>query len=102
EMTRGRIGKMLKQARTTAADERADEKDRLAVLPLLGREAKKRDGDLKLLSSLLVPQNSSALQSAAVVALGRIKDGHVSELMTTGWNTHTPALKGQILDLLLS
>jgi putative membrane-bound dehydrogenase-like protein len=102
ETTRGQIGRMLSQARNTAADAGAAEKDRLAVLPLVGRDAKQRDADLKLLGGLLVPQNSAALQSASAAALGRIDDARVPGLLTAGWNTHTPALKGQILDLLLS
>jgi len=69
---------------------------------LLGREAKRRDEDVKLLGELLVPQNSAALQSAAVAALGRIADDRVPEALAADWNVHSPALKGQILDVLLS
>jgi putative membrane-bound dehydrogenase-like protein len=102
ETTRGRIERMLTQARTTAADSKASEKDRLVALSLLGREPKQRDADLKLLQELLVPQNSSSLQAAAAAALGRIADDRVPAILIAGWNAHTPALKGQILDLLLS
>jgi putative membrane-bound dehydrogenase-like protein len=102
ETARDRIGRMLTQARTTVADSKASEKDRLAALPLLGREPKQRDADLKLFGELLVPQNSSSLQAAAIADLGRIADDRVPAILTAGWNAHTPALKGQILDLLLS
>ncbi len=100
--TRDQIEKMIRQARTTAADAEAKERDRLAALPLLGRNTKQRDADLKLLSGLLVPQNSAALQSAAVAALGRIDDARIPAVLSADWDAHAPALKGQILDLLLS
>jgi putative membrane-bound dehydrogenase-like protein len=102
ETTRGQIERMLRQARTTAADAGAAENDRLAVLPLLGRDAKQRDVDLKLLGGFLVPRNSAALQSDAVAALGRIDDARIPALLSADWDAHAPALKGQILDLLLS
>jgi putative membrane-bound dehydrogenase-like protein len=102
EATRGQIGRMLAQSRVTAADDKASEEDRLAALPFLGRDSKQRDADLELLGKLLVPQNSAGLQAAAMAALGRIADERVPTLLTTGWKAHTPALKSQILDLLLS
>ena len=96
------IGRMFSQARATAADAKANESDRLLALALLGRDTKKRNEDMKQLAEFLVPQNSAALQSGAVAALGRIADPRVPELLTRGWSAHSPALKGQILDVLLS
>ncbi len=102
ETFRDQISRMFVQARTTAADSKAAEKDRLLALALLGRDTKKRNDDMKQLAQLLVPQNSAALQSGAVAALGRVADPRVPELLTASWNAHSPALKGQILDVLLS
>ncbi len=96
------IGRMFIQARATAADAKADEAERRLAISLLGRDAKKREDDLKSLAELVVPQNSAALQSAAIAALGRIADERVPNLLTAGWNAHSPDLKGQILDVLLS
>jgi putative heme-binding domain-containing protein len=93
---------MLAQARTTAADEKAAEADRLAAVRVLGRERAKRDADRELLGKLLVPQNAAALQAAAVAALGRIPDPKVAEVLAAGWKGYTPALQAQVLDLLLS
>jgi putative heme-binding domain-containing protein len=53
-------------------------------------------------SELLVPQNPAALQTAVVAALGGISDDRIPAILTAGWNAHSPSLKGQILDLLLS
>jgi putative membrane-bound dehydrogenase-like protein len=96
------LSRMFDHARLLTADDKASEGERLVALPLLGREAKKRDEDVKRLAGLVMPQNSAALQSAAIATLGRIGDARVSELLTAGWNAHSPGIKGQILDVLLS
>jgi putative membrane-bound dehydrogenase-like protein len=102
ESMRNQIAAMLRQARSTASDASANETRRSLAVTLLGRDPKQRDGDLKRLTELLTPQNSLALQSAAVAALGRIADEQVPQLLTERWTAHSPALKGQILDVLLS
>jgi len=102
EPARGQIARMLDAARLIASDARAAENKRLAALSLLGGDPKQRDADLKLLRELLVPRNSTALQTAAAAALGRIADDRVPTLLTADWSAHSPSLKRQILDLLLS
>ncbi len=96
------IKKMVAQARATAADEHAQEPERLAAVRLLGRLPDQRDADLAALGKLLVPQSSPAVQSAAVAALGRVPEDRVAAILTAGWKGHSPALQAQILDLLLS
>jgi putative membrane-bound dehydrogenase-like protein len=102
EAMRERLGRLFAQARTTAGDAKADERDRLLAVALLGREPSQRGDDLKRLGELLTPRNAAVLQSAAAAALGRISDERVPELLTEGWNGHSPTLRGQILDVLLS
>jgi putative membrane-bound dehydrogenase-like protein len=102
ETRRSQVGRMFAQARATAIDAKANEVERRLAVSLLGREKTKRGDDVKLLEKLLVPQNSAALQAAAVAALGRSAAERVPEALTAGWNVHSPALKGQILDVLLS
>lgn len=102
EATRERLDRMMNQVRTLARDAEAEEPRRLVALPLLGRDPRQREADLKLLGELLVPQNSAALQSAAAAVLGGIQDARVPALLTERWNTLAPSLKGQVLDLLLS
>jgi putative membrane-bound dehydrogenase-like protein len=93
---------MLTAARTLGGDENAKENDRLAAIALLGLDSSMKSKDLELLGRLLVPQNSAALQAGAVKLLGRIVDDQVAALTLAGWNAHTPALKTQILDVLMS
>jgi putative heme-binding domain-containing protein len=42
------------------------------------------------------------LQAATLAALGRMADERAALALTTGWNSFTPTLKSQALDLLLS
>jgi hypothetical protein len=49
-----------------------------------------------------VPQNSAALQVAALSALGRIPADRVAEVAIGGWKRFSPALRSQVLDLLMS
>jgi putative heme-binding domain-containing protein len=55
-----------------------------------------------LLGRLLAPQNSPQLQSAAVEALASRATEQSAQQLLTGWKSHSPALRSQILDVLLS
>jgi putative membrane-bound dehydrogenase-like protein len=93
---------VLRFARRTVADARANEDLRLAAMPLLGRQLAERPGDITQLQNVLVARNSAALQTTAIRVLGRLDDDRVPGTVLAGWNGHSPALKVQILDLLLS
>jgi putative membrane-bound dehydrogenase-like protein len=99
---RDQVRAALAQARTTAADVRASEAERLSAVRVLGRDAAGRDADLAVLGKLLSPRHAPALQSAAAAALGRIPDERVAATLSAGWKGYTPALRPQVLDLLLS
>jgi putative membrane-bound dehydrogenase-like protein len=102
EATRSQIGRMLRHARQTSADDGAPVAERLAALPLLGRDPGQREADLKLLDELLNPRNPTQLQAAALTVLGGIVHDRSPELLASHWNSYSPALKGQALDVLLS
>jgi putative membrane-bound dehydrogenase-like protein len=102
ERMTGQIKPMLAEARRVAADEKAPESERLAVVQVLGRESTERDADLSVLAKLLVPQNPVSLQSAACDGLGRISEDRVASVLNAGWRSYTPTLKSQVLDVLLS
>jgi putative membrane-bound dehydrogenase-like protein len=90
------------QARARFGDAKAPEPERLAALRLLGHQLEERQADVQRLAEQLVPQNSAALQAGIVAALGRIQDEHVPQALLERWSGQTPALRGQILDILLS
>jgi putative membrane-bound dehydrogenase-like protein len=96
------VRRALDRARTTAADPKAGEAERLSATRVLGLDVAGRDADLAALGKLLAPQHSPALQSAALVALGRIADERVAAALTARWKSYSPALRPQVLDRLLS
>jgi putative heme-binding domain-containing protein len=90
----------LAQGEETAAGQ--DIAYRTAAIRLLGRGLSGRDDDRELLVGLLAPQQPSAIQSAALAALARIEPDQFAALALADWPAHTPALRGQILDTLVS
>jgi putative heme-binding domain-containing protein len=96
------LERMLVECRKLAGDPKADEAHRVAAIGVLGRQPDQRDADWSRLAQLLTPQNSAAIQSAALASLGRIADDHVADIVISAWSTHSPTLKSQTLDLLLS
>jgi putative membrane-bound dehydrogenase-like protein len=102
EALRARVRQALARFRTTAADADAPEAERLSAVRLLGRDAAGRDADLVALGKLLSPRQPPALHSAALAGLGRIPDERVAVTLTAGWKNYSPALRPQVLDLLLS
>jgi putative membrane-bound dehydrogenase-like protein len=87
-------------ARVIVADPKAPRDDQLQAVRLLGRGPDHRQKDIQQLASLLSPQTADDLQNAAVTALGRIQDPAIPETLLKGWKAHSPALRGQVLDIL--
>src|SRR6185436_18722696 len=54
------------------------------------------------LAKLLAPQTPGSVQAAAVEALARLGDAGTPKLLVAGWKSHAPALRAQMLDVLLS
>jgi putative membrane-bound dehydrogenase-like protein len=102
EPMRGHIECVLDMARHAAADGKSDVAERQAAVALLGRQPGHRADDLTVLGRLLTPQQPPALQTAALTALGRIPDDSIPKVVMPGWRGYSPALKPQVLDLLLS
>ncbi len=88
---------LIGAARALVGNDKASEDDRLQAIRLLGHAAADQD----VLAALFRPQVSSALQQAAVAALGRDSDRKVAEMMLSGWKSHSPQLRSVILDALL-
>ncbi|MBI1902633.1 MAG: c-type cytochrome, partial [Planctomycetia bacterium] len=102
DVTRASVQTMLDAARAVAADEKAGESERIAALALLCREKEHLAADIGLLAELLGPKNSAELQAAAIGALARTNDRGVAAALCASWAKQTPAVQGQVLDLLQS
>jgi putative membrane-bound dehydrogenase-like protein len=89
-------------ARALAIDKNAPEHDRVAAIRLLGRGPSMQTEDFQELGSLLGPQNSQSLQSAALERLGQGRGTPVADTFIANWKSASPAARARILELLLS
>lgn len=96
------LEQLLAQARATIARDGADAADRLAAIRVLGGGGSSKEEDLLLLAGLLSPRQSQDVQMAAVAALGKRRPTNLVTLLVSGWSSHGPSLRGQILDVLMS
>jgi putative membrane-bound dehydrogenase-like protein len=87
-------------ARKAVVSKQATTAEKLLAIRLLGRGPDRQQEDIATLVDLLVPQTADDVQAAAVAALGRLRDPKVPELLVRGWKGYTPALRGQVLDML--
>jgi putative heme-binding domain-containing protein len=92
-----RIGNLFAHARRLASRKPAVEADRLAAIRLLGRSEAQRSEDIVQLGNLLRPENSSAIQRAAIGSLVRLKENPAAEALLAGWNGHSPAVREDVL-----
>jgi putative membrane-bound dehydrogenase-like protein len=97
-----KVNAAIVQARALVPDSRSDEERRVAAAGLLGRQPEQHGADIRLLAEQLGPRNSAALQGALVSALGRINAPLVPQELLSRWDTLSPPLRAQILDILWS
>jgi putative heme-binding domain-containing protein len=88
-------------ARTTVADSKEDRQDQLAALRVLGRGVDHQAEDMADLAKLLAPQVDADLRTAAVAALGQLRDPKVPDILLREWKSYSPTLRTQVLDVLL-
>jgi putative membrane-bound dehydrogenase-like protein len=95
-----RIGTMMKNAGALANDDKAEAAERIAAVRLLGTRPDEKT--IQSLLGLLTPRTSAAVQSAVLSALARRGDDKTAARLLAGWKGYTPALKSQVLDLMMS
>jgi putative membrane-bound dehydrogenase-like protein len=95
-----RLAGLFSAARAAVADVKAPLPARVQAVPLLARGLDRDAQDVKLLGGLLVPQVPPELRSAAVSALGRLREPEVPALLLRGWGGYGPQLRSQVLDVL--
>lgn len=82
------------EARNTVSKRDLNEANRLTALELCGQNVSFAAEEGKLLRGLLVPQESQAVQKAALVALRRISGSAGAEALVEAWPAFSPALRG--------
>ena len=98
---RGRVDRHLSSASETAFDDRAELTERVAAIPLVGRTGRLSEWRWARLAGLMHPQSPLELQQAVVSHLARGNGPKTAALLLSGWPSHAPLLRAQILDALL-
>jgi putative membrane-bound dehydrogenase-like protein len=95
-----RLDNLFDAARGSLAVKSADEELQLQAVHLVGRDPKHQAQDRDLLANLLSLETGPEVQTAAVEALGRIRQEQVPALLLRGWKAYSPKLRGQVLEVL--
>jgi putative membrane-bound dehydrogenase-like protein len=93
---------LLESARRLARDDSAAEADRIGAIDLVRFSAAAVPADRALLIDLLSPRAPLGVQQAAISALGRLALPQMPEVLLGGWKSYTPAIRSEVLDMLLS
>ncbi|MBI2946724.1 MAG: neutral/alkaline non-lysosomal ceramidase N-terminal domain-containing protein [Verrucomicrobia bacterium] len=96
-----RLGRILDQARETAASEAAPESSRAAALKLLCRMADRGSADRMALKKLLETPLTASLTHAVLDALERSRDSRIGDELLADWAHYPPSLRSAILEKLL-
>jgi putative heme-binding domain-containing protein len=90
---------LFQSAAQSANSQTAPEQERLAAIKLLGNSSFER---AKGLIDLLNPAETSAIQSTAIRTLGRFNDRAGNADLLAKWNSLTPSLRTELLDIMIS
>jgi len=97
----GRVEEAFGIARAIAIDSTVDHRLRIASIGLLLRDDQAAD-DRQILQTILVPQTPVSVQEAAIAHLGNQSDGSAADILLSGWASHSPQIRNQILMVLSS
>jgi putative heme-binding domain-containing protein len=95
-----RLQSILDAAAATVRNGKAPEASRIQAVDLLGLTASTTEIKSTLLA-LVGSDHPRALQSAAITALGRFDDPSIAQEFLKRWPTFTPALRREVLPVLL-
>jgi putative heme-binding domain-containing protein len=93
---------LFEAARKMAEDRKASSAQRVQALRLLGRGIDNQASDFNALVRLLAPETDADVQTAAIVALGKIPYPKVPAILLERWKSISPAQRAQVFDVLLS
>ncbi|MDG2126580.1 MAG: c-type cytochrome [Fuerstiella sp.] len=100
ETHRDQIAMTIQDARVAAATQTQADDLRSSSVQLLAREADRLSADFQLMEQLLVPQSPVAVQRAVVQRLAERSELDVAEILLSGWRSHSPLLRNEILSVL--
>ena len=97
-----RLDEAFVAARKLAADDSTAEAGREPAIRLLGRNPETLAEETRLLCKLATSSTHEILRKAAFATLRRLRQGEVAEILLLDWPHHSPARRGEILELLLT
>jgi putative membrane-bound dehydrogenase-like protein len=97
-----RLRGVFAQARRLATGAALQESDQLSAISLLAREVTERAQDIDQLADLLAPQNSTAVQAAALGRLRQLKEPQVGQVLLKAWRTCGLSERQTVLNALFS
>jgi putative heme-binding domain-containing protein len=96
-----RLGRILNQAKHAMTDRSAPDAVRVQAIGLVGLTEPAPETTAALMS-LVSPDQPRAVQAAAIAAVSRLDDGAVAGGLLERWPQLTPALRREVLPLLLT
>ncbi len=99
DATKSQVVVFFKTAVAVAANSKSSAGDRIAAARMLGLSDFAMASET--LGGLLQPQIDPQLQIAAANSLGQLDGTDVPKLLLTGWRSHSPAVRREIVDALL-
>jgi putative heme-binding domain-containing protein len=102
EKTLARLKDIHGQAVQIVENPKSALSEKMIALRLLGQGLGNDREDHKILVAMLTPQTPDDVQAAVIMQLSRQFDPRVPGLLLTPWKSYSPALRGQVLDTLLS
>ena len=97
-----RLEQLATKCVSIAKDDNADVKTRVECIRILGRSPQHSADNIETLADFLSADHDSQLQLAAVDALAERSQPAVADHLLSAWRSLTPALRGRVLDVLLS
>ncbi len=99
---RRRMARSIQLARQSATDQASNADVRAASVQLLGRDADTQASDFALMTELLSPRSPVLVQQQVVSRLAQISDPEVANVLLKSWQSHSPELRKQILNAIVS
>jgi putative membrane-bound dehydrogenase-like protein len=96
------LRKLTGECLNIAQRDDVDVKTRAVCIQIVGRSPETSDEDLRTLGSFLSAAHDPQIQLAAIEALADRAQPAVAEVLLGPWQSFTPALRGRVLDVLLS
>jgi putative membrane-bound dehydrogenase-like protein len=96
-----KITDIMRAARAVIADPNGSVGEKALAIRILGRDSAQWEEDRKILSALLVPQVEEDVQMAAVQSMGKMIDIRTPGVLLKPWKSYSPALRTQVLGLVL-